>query len=62
MNEKLIGFKRDTRKRKMSLKKEMEQEKEKEKIVVIFGKVFVFRPAPFGTKAAPIVQAAKENK
>ena len=46
----------------MSLKKEIEQEKEKEKIVVIFGKVFVFRPAQFGAKSAPIVQAAKENK
>ena len=42
MNEKLIGFKQDAQKRKMSLKKEKEQEKEKEKIVVIFGKVFVF--------------------
>ena len=57
-----FGSKCDTRKRKMSLKKEIEQEKEKEKIVVIFGKVFVFRPAPFGAKSAPIVQAAKENK
>ena len=57
-----FGSKCDTRKRKMSLKKEKEQEKEKEKIVVIFGKAFVFRPAPFGTKSAPIVQAAKENK
>ena len=44
--------------KKMSLKKEIDQEKEKEKTVIIFGKVFVFRPAPFGTKSAP----SKENK
>ena len=43
----------------MSLKKEIEQEKEKEKTVVIFGgKVFEFKPAPFGMKTAPI----KESK